>query len=145
MMVISLMNEDDVRRIMADPLVSIGSDSGIPEGLDHPRTWGCFPRFLGTYVRELGIVDWPEAIRKVTSASAVQFGLVGRGWLGPGAVADVCVFDPDSVGHSGTYLDPAHAPSGIKHVVLAGHVAIDDGEFSGERRGRVLRAGPAST
>jgi len=139
MMVITLMAEEDVRTIMADPLISIGSDNGIPQGLDHPRTWGCFPRFLGAYVRELGVVEWPEAIRKMTSSTARQFGLAGRGWLGPGAYADVCVFDPQTVGHDGTYVVPDVRPSGIEWVVLQGEVVVEKGEFTGERHGRVLR------
>lgn len=145
MMVITLMAEDDVRRIMADPLIAVGSDSGIPDGLDHPRTWGCFPRFFGTYVREHGVVDWPEAVRKVTSAAASHFGLVGRGWLGAGSVADICVFDPATIGHAGTYLQPAVRPTGIEHVVVAGNVVVEGGEFSGARAGRVIRALPSST
>ncbi len=140
MMVVTLMDEDDVRTIMSDPLISIGSDNGIPDGLDHPRTWGCFPRFLGSYVRELGIVGWPEAIRKMTSSTARQFGLRGRGWLGPGAVADVCVFDPEAIGHDGTYLEPDVRPTGIRQVLLAGVPVVEDGEFTGERHGRVVRA-----
>ncbi|MFC4122130.1 N-acyl-D-amino-acid deacylase family protein [Nonomuraea zeae] len=138
-MVVSLMAEEDVAEIMADPLIGIGSDNGLPTGLEHPRTWGCFPRFLGTYVRERRVVPWEEAVRKMTSATADQFALRGRGWLGPGAWADICVFDPDTVGHTGTYADPAVRPSGIVHVLLDGHVVVESGEFSGERRGRVLR------
>jgi N-acyl-D-amino-acid deacylase len=143
MMVITLMDENDVRTIMADPLISIGSDNGMPVGLDHPRTWGCFPRFLGRYVRELGVVQWAEAIRKMTSSTATQFGLTGRGVIGPGAVADICVFDPDTVGHDGTYENPDVKPTGVDWVVLAGDVVVDAGGFTGERRGRVLRAGSA--
>ncbi|MEV6522419.1 amidohydrolase family protein [Longispora sp. NPDC051575] len=138
-MVVTLMAERDVRALMADPLVAIGSDNGVPVGLQHPRTWGCFPRFLGTYVRDLGVVDWPEAVRKCTSATADQFGLVGRGFLGPGAVADLAVFDPDAIGHGGSYAQPDVTPGGMRFVVLAGHVVIDDGTFTAERRGRVLR------
>src|SRR5439155_3819096 len=93
MMVITLMDEGDVRTIMGDPLIAIGSDSDAPIGLTHPRVYGCFPRFLGSYVRHLGVVAWPEAFRKMTSASAAQFGLTGRGVLVAGAVADVCVVD----------------------------------------------------
>ncbi len=141
MMVITLMDEADVRAIMVDPLIGIGSDNGIPVGLDHPRTWGCFPRFLGHYVRELGLVTWPEAIRKMTSTSARQFGLTGRGWLGAGAAADICVFDPATIGHAGTYEVPDVRPTGIEHVVLAGSIVIENGTFTGERRGRVLRQG----
>ena len=140
MMVITLMHEDDVRTIMRDPLISVGSDNGMPYGMDHPRTWGCFPRFLGRYVRDLGVVSWPEAIRKMTSSTAAQFGLTGRGWLGPGAIADVCVFDPEAIGHDGTYEHPDVAPTGVEHVLLAGSPVVERGRFGGERRGRVLRA-----
>jgi N-acyl-D-amino-acid deacylase len=140
MMVVTLMVEDDVRTIMADPLISVGSDNGMPYGLDHPRTWGCFPRFLGRYVRELGLIGWPEGIRKMTSSTAAQFGLTGRGFIGPGAVADVCVFDPGAIGHDGTYTQPDVKPDGVAHVLLEGIVVVDDGEFTGERHGRVLRS-----
>jgi N-acyl-D-amino-acid deacylase len=140
MMVVTLMDEDDVRTIMADPLISVGSDNGMPYGLDHPRTWGCFPRFLGRYVRELALLDWPEAIRKMTSSTAAQFGLTGRGFVGPGAVADLCIFDPGTVGHGGTYTEPDVRPDGIAYVLLEGTVVVDDGEFTGERQGRVLRS-----
>lgn len=141
MIVPTMMAESDLRAIMADPLVGIGSDNGMPTGLDHPRTWGCFPRFLGRYVREEKVVDWPEAVRKATSATATQFGLTGRGWVGPGAIADLCVLDPETVGHEGTYAVPDVRPTGIPYVVLAGEVVVDCGEFTGGRRGRVLRAG----
>jgi len=141
MMVVTIMSEEDVRTIMSDPLIGVGSDNGIPEGLDHPRTWGCFPRFLGRYVRELGVVDWSEAIRKMTSATADQFRLTGRGWLGPGAIADVTAFDPTTVGHDGTYEVPDVTPTGVPYVVLAGALVVDGGVFTGERLGRVIRAG----
>ncbi len=138
-MVLALMAEDDIRRIMADPLIGVGSDNGPPGGMEHPRTWGCFPRFFGRYVRELGVVDLPTAVRKATSAVADQFGLLGRGWLGVGAVADLVAFDPDTIGHDGTYTDPAVAPQGVRWVLLEGRVAVADGGFTGERAGRVLR------
>ncbi|WP_220447176.1 amidohydrolase family protein [Nonomuraea deserti] len=138
-MVVSMMAEDDMTEIMADPLIGLGSDNGAPVGLEHPRTWGCFPRFLGTYVRERAVVSWEEAVRKMTSATADQFALRGRGWLGPGAWADICVFDPGAVGHSGTYTAPSARPSGMVHVLLEGHVVVESGEFTGERGGRVLR------
>ncbi|MEV4084822.1 amidohydrolase family protein [Nonomuraea fuscirosea] len=121
--------------------IGVGSDNGTPVGLEHPRTWGCFPRFFGTYVRERRLLPLEEAVRKATSATADQFALHGRGWLGPGSWADVCVFDPDTIGHSGTYADPSVQPSGIAYVLLEGFVVVESGEFTGERRGRVLRAG----
>lgn len=138
-MVIEMMDEADVVEIMADPLIGIGSDNGAPVGLEHPRTWGCFPRFLGAYVRERGVVPMAEAVRKMTSHVADQFGLAGRGWLGAGAYADITVFDPETVGHAGTYLEPSVRPTGIVHVLLEGRPVIEDGEFGGVRAGRVLR------
>ncbi|WP_018350475.1 N-acyl-D-amino-acid deacylase family protein [Longispora albida] len=137
-MVLTMMAEEDVRVLLADPLTSIGSDNGMPYGLQHPRTWGCFPHFLGEYVRELGLVSLPEAIRKMTSASAGQFGLTGRGWLGPGSVADIAVFDPATIGHPGTYLTPDTRPAGVHCVLLGGQVAVADGSFTGIRAGQVV-------
>ncbi|WP_431894285.1 N-acyl-D-amino-acid deacylase family protein [Nonomuraea sp. bgisy101] len=135
------MHDDDVMRIMADPLIAIGSDGGPPVGPNHPRTFGTFPVFLGRYVRDRGVVPLEEAIRKVTSATATQFALADRGWLGPGATADVCVFDPSVIDHPGTYEAPDLRPVGVRHVLLGGHLVIEDGEFTGGRHGRVLRHG----
>ncbi|MFT4307607.1 MAG: amidohydrolase family protein [Microbacterium sp.] len=141
MMVYELMSEEDVAAILSDPLIAIGSDNSVPVGYAHQRGWGCFPTVLGTYVRERGILTVEEAVRKMTSMTARQFGLVGRGYLAPGAIADVVVFDLGAVGHAGRPAEPWARPSGIPFVVLAGTLAVDDGVFSGRRDGRVLRAG----
>ncbi|HZS15698.1 MAG TPA: D-aminoacylase [Candidatus Dormibacteraeota bacterium] len=142
--VIELMAEDDVRRIMGDPLVAVGSDNGPAHGSGHPRTWGCFPRLLGTYVREQKVLTWEQAIRKMTSLSARTFGLHGRGRLLEGMVADLCVFDPARIGHEGTYLHPDVRPSGVELVTLAGRAVLRNGQPTGERAGRVLRGGAAA-
>lgn len=144
MMVYELMAEADVRTILADPLIAIGSDNSVPVGNAHQRGWGCFPTVLGRYVRELGVLDLPEAIRKMTSLPADLIGLTGRGRLVPGAVADVVVLDPATVGHAGTPQAPWVRPTGVRWTVLAGVVVVDDGEFTGVRAGRVLRAGAAA-
>ncbi|TDE00056.1 D-aminoacylase [Jiangella asiatica] len=140
MIVLEMMAEPDVRAIMASPLVGIGSDNGPPIGMQHPRTYGCFPRLFGTYVREEQVLTWPEAIRKASSLIARQFGLAGRGVLLPGAHADVTVFDPATIGHGGSYVEPDVPTEGIRTVLLDGRVVVDDGVFTGERAGRVLRA-----
>jgi N-acyl-D-amino-acid deacylase len=143
--VLELMAEGDVVCIMANPLIGIGSDSGTPVGLQHPRTWGTFPKLFGTYVREQGVLTLEEAIRKATSLAARQFNLFGRGRLAAGTIADVCVFDPRTVGHAGSYDRPSVPPTGIHAVVLGGTVVVREGVFAGERAGRVLRPGrPAS-
>jgi N-acyl-D-amino-acid deacylase len=139
--VIRLMREDDIQALMASPLVGVGSDNGPPTGLQHPRTWGCFPRLLGRHVRELGTLTWEQAIRKATWLGARQFRLDGRGLLVEGAVADLCVLDPATIGHDGTYLHPDVPVTGIRHVVLAGDLVVEEGQFSGRRSGRVLRRG----
>lgn len=141
MMVYELMAEADVREILADPLVAIGSDNSVPVGHAHQRGWGCFPTVLGRYVRDLGVLDLPEAIRSMTSLAVDALGLPGRGRLLPGFVADVAVVDPATVGHAGTPQRPWERPTGVRYTVLAGQVVVEDGEFTGVRAGRVLRAG----
>ena len=133
--------QDDVRAIMASPLVGVGSDNGPPTGLEHPRTWGCFPRLLGRYVRDLQVLTWEQAIRKATWLGARQFRLVARGLLTVGAVAALCVLDPATIGHDGTYLHPDAPVTGIHHVLLAGTLVVEDGRFTGTRAGEVLRGG----
>jgi N-acyl-D-aspartate/D-glutamate deacylase len=142
MMVYELMSQDDVDAIVTDPQIVIGSDNSIPVGLAHQRAWGCFPTVLARYCRERPLLSWPEAIRKMTSATADLFGLEGRGRVEAGAIADLVVFDPAMVGHpDGSPQNPSARPAGIRYVLLAGDVVVDDGQFSGFRLGRVLRAG----
>jgi N-acyl-D-amino-acid deacylase len=134
------MHYDDVVTIMADPLIGVGSDNGAPVGMQHPRTFGCFPEFFGNYVRERGVVGWEEAIRKATSATALQFDLAHRGTLQQGSIADITVFDPETIAHPGSYTDPSVTPVGIHHVILGGEVVVEHGAFTGARAGSVLRS-----
>ncbi len=133
------MHDDDVVAIMADPLIGVGSDNGPPVGMQHPRTFGCFPEFFGNYVRERGVVGWEEAIRKATSATALQFDLAHRGTLQQGSIADITVFDPETIAHPGSYTEPSVTPVGIHHVILGGEIVVDHGTFTGARVGSVLR------
>ncbi|MGH9185212.1 MAG: N-acyl-D-amino-acid deacylase family protein [Acidimicrobiales bacterium] len=141
--VVHLMDEADVQRLMVDPLVAIGSDNGPPVGVQHPRTWGTFPWLLGEYVRRRGVLTQEAAVRKMTSATAAHFGLAHRGTLQAGSIADVAVFDPETVDHAGTYAAPDAPPAGVPCVLLGGQVVVEDGEFSGARVGRMLRPGVA--
>ncbi|GAA3467363.1 hypothetical protein GCM10018965_019150 [Nonomuraea roseola] len=75
----------------------------------------------------------------MTSATAAHFVLADRAWLAAGAIADITVFDPETIGHAGTYEEPDVRPTGVRHVLLAGHPVIEDGEFTGGRHGRILR------
>ncbi|GII95409.1 N-acyl-D-amino-acid deacylase family protein [Sinosporangium siamense] len=138
--VLTTMSEDDLLSFLADPLIGVGSDGGLTTPLGHPRTWGTFPRYLGRYVRDKQALPLAEAVRRMTSLTATHFGLTGRGWIGVGGHADLCVFDPATIGHEGTFTEPGIRPTGVQHVVMAGKVAVADGEFAGERHGRLIRA-----
>jgi N-acyl-D-amino-acid deacylase len=140
------MHEDDVRAIMADPEVMVASDAsamspdgplgGVPV---HPRNYGTFPRVLGRYVREEGLLTLEAAVRKMTSLPADRFGLTGRGRIAEGAFADLVLLDPATVADAARFGDPHRFPTGIDLVVVNGRVAWDGAR--GERSGRVLRRG----
>ena len=137
-----LMDVADIEDNLRHPLVMIGSD-GIPDlrGRPHPRLFGTFPRVLGHYVRDAGVLTLTEAIRRMTSLSCDRFGLLDRGRLGEGQFADLVLFDPATVIDRATYDDPKQEPAGIDVVVVNGRVAYDHGEHTGVGGGRVLHHG----
>lgn len=133
-------HSDDVRRALAWPRSTVGSD-GIPTpGKPHPRWAGSFARTL-RLARDEGLLPLPEAVRKMTSLAADRFGLAGRGRLVEGAVADVVVFDPDRVADGATYEEPLAPPVGVDHVFVGGEEVVAGGEDTGARPGRFLRWG----
>ena len=138
--VVTMMDEPDVQQILAHPLVMIGSDAIITRGKPHPRTWGTYPRVLGHYARDIGIFTQAEAVRKMTSLPAQKFGLWDRGLVRPGLAADLVVFDPSTVVDRATYAEPEQTPVGMPHVIVNGTFAVRDGQYTGARAGKVLRA-----
>jgi N-acyl-D-amino-acid deacylase len=132
------MREEDVRRVLAAPFAMIGSDGVPADGLPHPRWAGTFARVLGHYTRELGLFELPEAVRRMTGATAARFGLAGRGVLRDAAHADLVVFDPEHVADGATYTEPLTPPRGVRLVVVAGQLVVCDGELTGARPGTVL-------
>jgi N-acyl-D-amino-acid deacylase len=135
-----IIDEADIETNLRDPLVMVGSD-GIAdlEGRPHPRLFGTFPRVLGHYVRNRGVIPLEEAIRRMTSMSADRFGLVDRGRIVEGGYADLVLFDPDTVIDTATYDDPKQEPTGIDLVVVNGAVALERGAHTGVGAGRLLR------
>lgn len=134
------MRESDIETVLAHPQTMVGSD-GLPPGVGgrpHPRLFGTFPRVLGRYVRERGLLSLPEAIARMTSLPADGFGLLGRGRIAPGNVADLVVFNPDTVAEGGDYDDPVQPPLGVGTVIQGGHVVVGGGRWMGVRRGRRL-------
>jgi len=148
--VISIMREDDVRAALADPLVSVGTDSParaedgpLSDSRSHPRGWGSFPRILGHYVRDERVLTLEEAIRKMTSRPAARVGLADRGLLRPGLAADITIFNPATIHDVATFEDPNHYSVGVEWVLVNGRVAVANGRLTSERAGKALR-GPGA-
>ena len=134
-----LMDEADVRRIMAYEHSMIGSD-GLPHDRHpHPRLWGTFPRVLGHYARELGLLTLEDAVRRMTGLSAAQFGLTDRGEVRTGAYADLVMFDAETVADRATFDEPTQPAAGIDIVMVNGAVVYEEGRHTGNRPGRALR------
>jgi N-acyl-D-amino-acid deacylase len=138
--------EEDLIPMLRHPLAAIGSDgyalatSGpLAEGRPHPRSFGTFPRVLGRYVREQGVLGLEDAVRKMTSLPAQRLGLRGRGLLSEGFWADVVVFDAERVRDRATYADPFQYPQGIEYVFVNGRPVVWKGQPTGIRPGRALR------
>lgn len=107
-------------------------------GRPHPRAYGAFPRKLRLYVRERGVIDWPFAIRSMTSLPAGVFGMKDRGVIRTGAWADLLVIEPATVGDRATYTDPHQLSVGIDTIIVNGHPARLNGEFSEKLAGRIV-------
>lgn len=131
------MIEPDIEKIMRWPFTNISSD-GSNASL-HPRGYGAFPRVLGRYVRERGVLALPEAIRRMTSLAAANVGLSGRGRLAPGMAADLVLFDPASIIDRSTTEYPARTAVGIDAVWVNGVQVFDGTRVTGALPGQVLR------
>ncbi len=141
-MVYHFMSEDDIVRFMRDPHVSVGSDSGVlslGEGAPHPRGYGNNARILGYYAREKKVISLEEAIRKMTSLPALQFGFAQRGMIQKGYAADLVLFKKETVKDRATYTSPHQYPEGIPAVIVNGVPVVRDGKPTGARPGQVLR------
>jgi N-acyl-D-amino-acid deacylase len=132
------MSEADVRLILAHPRSMVGSD-GLPgDPSPHPRLWGTFPRVIGHYCRELALFPLPEAIRKMTSLPAANFGLADRGVIREGAFADLVLFDFRQIRDMATFERPTEPSRGIDAVIVNGRVAWQGGAAA-ERAGVLLK------
>ena len=138
--------DTDMTYALRQPWCSVGSDGSaysidgpLRRGNPHPRNFGTFPRVLGVYVRELGLLSLEDAVRKMTSLNAAKVGLTDRGLLRPGQFADVTVFDPATVIDNATYTEPFQYGTGIEHVIVNGQIVLQQGEHTGAMPGKVLR------
>jgi N-acyl-D-aspartate/D-glutamate deacylase len=143
-----LMSEENVKKEMAKPWISFGSDeaSQAPEGVflksnPHPRAYGNFARVLGKYARDEKVIALPEAVRRLSALPATNLGLDHRGFVQDGMFADVVVFDPATIADRATFDKPHQYAVGMKHVFVNGVQVLKDGEHTGAKPGRAL-AGP---
>ena len=140
-----VISEENVRKQLARPWISFGSDeaSQAPEGNflksnPHPRAYGNFARLLGKYVREEKIITLQEAVRRMSGLPATNLGLVERGFLKEGMFADVVVFDPATIADHATFEKPHQYATGVKHVFVNGVQVLKDGEHTNAKPGRAL-------
>ena len=143
-----LMSEENVKKELAKPWISFGSDeaSQAPEGVflksnPHPRAYGNFARVLGKYARDEKVITLPEAVRRLSALPATNLGLDHRGFIQDGMFADVVVFDPATIADRATFDKPHQYAVGMKHVFVNGVQVLKEGEHTTAKPGRAL-AGP---
>jgi len=126
---------------MQHPVTAIGSDGPVGKfgvGSPHPRQYGTFARVLGHYVRERGVLELEDAIRKMTSLTSQRLGIHDRGLIVEGYFADIAVFDADEIIDRATFEDPHQYATGMKFVLVNGEVVVEDGQHTGKRPGRII-------
>lgn len=139
------MSEDNLRLALRRPWVAISSDgsSMAPEGIflrspTHPRAYGSFARVLGHYARDEGVLGLSEAVRRMSALPAATLGLVDRGRLEEGRLADVVVLDPTTVADQATFADPHRLSVGVSEVFVNGKLTLAGGKWTGTLAGRAL-------
>lgn len=140
-----MLDEENVRLQLQQPWIKIATDAGgfdpawaEPLGPYHPRAYGTYPRVLGNYVRDEQILSLEDAIRKMSSAVAARLGLDDRGLLRAGCMADLVIFDPDTIGDQSTYSAPHRLSTGVRDVWVNGVRVLAEGAHTGARPGRIV-------
>ncbi|GAA3360748.1 D-aminoacylase [Saccharopolyspora gregorii] len=135
-------HEENVRAIMRHPAHTGGSDGLLVGDRPHPRAWGTFPRYLGHYVRELGVLSLEECVQHLTSRPADRLRLPDRGRVREGAIADLVLFDPDTIADTATFDRPRSTATGVHRVLVNGVPVLDSGRRTGALPGRAVRRTP---
>ncbi|MGY4959952.1 N-acyl-D-amino-acid deacylase family protein [Streptomyces sp. 900105245] len=136
-------HEENVRTIMRHRTHTGGSDGILQGAKPHPRAYGTFPRYLGHYVRELGVLTLEECVARLTGRPAARLRLPDRGLVREGFRADLVLFDPETVAPGATFAEPRRLPAGIPHVLIDGRFAVEDGRRTDVLAGRAVRRTPA--
>ncbi|MFJ8474591.1 amidohydrolase family protein [Kitasatospora sp. NPDC094011] len=132
-------HEENVRAVMRHRAHTVGSDGLLVGARPHPRAWGTFPRYLGHYSRELGVLTLEETIARMTGRPAARLGLDRRGRIAPGHHADLVLLDPERVRDAATFEQPRLPAEGIEYVYVNGTAVVRQGRTTGARPGRALR------
>ncbi|WP_146548971.1 N-acyl-D-amino-acid deacylase family protein [Rummeliibacillus suwonensis] len=132
-----VINEDDVRKILTHPAGTIGSD-GLLGGEPHPRAYGTFPKILGKYVREEKLTSLEEMIRRMTSQPARIIGLQNRGIIREGMIADIVIFDEETIIDKATYEQPRQYNEGMDAVIVSGHIILLGDRTFPQQAGEVI-------
>lgn len=135
----STSSEESLDAMLAHELATHGSDGLCIGSRRHPRSFGSFARVLGRFVRERKIMPLAEAVRKMTSAPALRIGLKDRGLVREGFVADLAVWDEQTIADRSTYENPLVTAQGVSHVLVSGQLVLDNGEHTGATPGRALK------
>ncbi len=141
-----MMSEENVALQLRQPWMKISTDAGgvdpawaEEKGPTHPRAYGTYPRVLGRYVREQHVLSLEEAVRKMTSSVAARLSIQDRGLLREGYLADVVIFDPETVGDNATFESSHQLSTGIRDVWVNGKRVLDQGVHTGATPGRIVR------
>jgi N-acyl-D-amino-acid deacylase len=140
-----IIPEEGVRRVIARPWVSVGSDAAsmtaegaILKQREHPRAYGAFARILGHYTREEPILSLAEAVHKMSGLPAANLGLTDRGLIRPGYFADIVVFDPKRIADQSTFEHPHQYTTGVRDVFVNGVAVLAKGQHTGAMPGRAV-------
>ena len=140
--IIFMMDPAEVEYFMQKPYVMTSSDGmNVPFGLGvpHPRNYGAFTRKIREYVLNKNVITMEFAIRAATSLPAEMLGLDDRGWIKEGCVADILVFDPETIRDKGTWKEPHQYSEGVEYLLINGKFAIEDGKYNGTLPGKPIR------
>jgi len=141
-----LMSEENVKKQIALPYMSFGSDAPSIAPVEpftnynpHPRTYGNFARLLGKYVREENVISLEEAVRKLCALPATNLKIKKRGMLKEGNYADLAIFDANTIADKATFEEPHQFSEGMVHVFVNGEQVLDNGEHTGATPGRFVK------
>ena len=131
--------EEHVKLFMQRAEMNVCTDGLLCPGKPHPRLYGSFPRVLGKYARDEQVFSLETAVAKMTSKAAAVLSLARRGQIKEGFFADITIFDFDTILDKGTFTEPVQYPQGIRHVLVNGEIAVQNGQHTGILAGKVIK------